>query len=931
MNLVVGIDLGTSNTVVAVSDRLGARVVPLEQYTSVNETETLPQLPSVLYNVLPEESFLTPTSNAGWVVGAHARTRSVEVPERVITSAKSWLCHPGVDRTAAILPWVSRRDDDEEANDGARLSPVDASAAVLRQVIHGLKQAGVTLDADTTIVLTVPASFDPVARQLTSEAARRAGLNAKLLEEPQAAFYDWLHRATPQPIEQLLRLGSAARVLVVDVGGGTTDLTLLQVGPRDGLSPTELVTLPPHQRVSVERVAVGRHLLLGGDNIDLMLAHVVERKFALKKRLPPSEFAQLVAACQRAKERLLGVEPPERVPVRLIRRGAALVGNTLAAELTREEVQTLVLDGFLPVERFETPLVRRQSALLGFGLPFESDPAITRHMSQFLRENSETLPPRVDAVLFNGGFFKSPVVCARVLEVLGQWVGKGVVQLPHAEPDFAVAVGAVYHGLAIRGSGLRFGGGSARGYYIAARAEGGSDKGVCVVPKGAAEEQSFRVDALPLSLAVGKVVNFNLFANRVQKHEAGAVVDLADESFEPLPALRTKLDADGAQESVRVVLQGALTAVGTLELSCVETVPPQRTFELAFELRQAGTSETLVTRASVAVPPTNVSSASTALVSQAQELLHRVFGKGRKDVHPREVKDLWRELERLLGPRKDWDLAQNRSLADTLLPLAAGRRRSVDHERVYFSLAGFFLRPGFGHVLDPERLQLLQPLFEPGLTFANDRPTLDQFFVAWRRVAAGLDESTQNTIRQLCDPLIAPSELKLKKSKSFKAAATPLLWDLSSWLERVPAEQRGVLGQWVLERTWTTRDPQNWEWLGRIGAREPLYASAHHVVRVRQVEAWVEHLLSEPWEANHAPTQSALIGAALALARCTNDRARDIAEPLRERVASRLLSVGAPAEAVEAVQGYVPNVRARAIAYGDDLPPGLQLTEGAGT
>lgn len=926
MSRVIGIDLGTSNTVVAVAERTTARVVPLDQYTDVGETRALPQLPSVLYHALPEESFVG--SDASWVVGAHARKRSAEVPERVITSAKSWLCHPGVDRTAAILPWVSRRDSDDEVEENVtRLSPVDASAAILRQVKHGLAHAKVPLEEDTTVVVTVPASFDQVARQLTVEAARRAELNVKLLEEPQAAFYAWLHRATPRAVEQLLRDAKGSCVLIVDVGGGTTDLTLVQVKARDGLSPTELVTLPAYDRVSVERMAVGRHLLLGGDNIDLALAHTVERRFELVKRLPPSEFAKLVATCQHAKERLLGVDPPESVPIRLLRRGAQLVGNTLHAELTRTEVETLVFDGFLPADPIETPVKRRSSALMGFGLPFEADAAITHHLGQFLREHgaSPATAVQVDAVLFNGGLFKSPVVCARVVKILSQWVGKPVVQLPSAEPDFAVALGAVHYGLALGGTGSRFTGGSALGYYVGVRTQDGADKAVCIVPKGAPEEQVFRVDSVPLSLVLGKTVSFGLFANRVAKHQAGEVVELEPQHFDHLPAVRTKLDANGSQESVKVALQGALSAVGTLDLVCVELAPPHRQFDLAFELRQSTQASVAPMRTPVAAPSVGTARVGEAALFEAHEVLHRVFGKGRKDVTPRYVKDVWRELERLLGPRKEWDLALNRNLVDTLLPLAAGRRRSSDHERLFFALCGFCLRPGFGHAKDAERLQLFEPLFEQGVTFHGDRPTLDQFFVAWRRVATGIGETTQCLMRQLCDPLIAPAEQKLKKSKTFKAAETPLVWDLLSWLERVPSERRGVLGQWVLERTWSNRDPQNWEWLGRIGAREPLYASAHHVVRTRQAEAWVEHLLSEPWDVSTA--QNTLIGAALALARCTNDRARDINDTLRERVVVRLTSVNAPEDVVEAVRHFVPNTRQASSVYGDDLPPGLELTD----
>ena len=938
---VIGIDLGTSNTVAAATSDSGVTVVPLRQYTAPHQTEQRTLLPSCLYLPLPEEAFSSlgqpPTS---WIVGEHARRRAAEVPDRVVTSAKSWLCHSGVDREAEILPWIAGRDEGE-AHDAVKLSPLQASSLILRQVRIGLQQVNEGWDARHA-VLTVPASFDQVARKLTLEAAQQAGIAVSLLEEPQAAFYDWLHRAPVEEIEALCKDERPKVVLVVDVGGGTTDLTLLRVTPRP-LAVDSSSSASLNDRLAVERIAVGRHLLLGGDNVDLALAHAMERKMLQGKRLGPSDFAQLIAACKGAKEVLLSPQAPPAVPIRLARRGSALVGNTLSVELTREEVETLVLDGFLPEVSLDTPIKHAASGLLSFGLPFERDAAITRHICQFLRQHaneSGAAEPNqsasVDAVLFNGGLFKSDIVARRVASVLSQWAGKSVQVLAGPEPDYAVARGAVWYGLSLRGEGLRITGGSSHGYYIGVHTPSGAQRAVCVVPKGAHEEETFTVNEPPLELTLGTPVRFELFASSVLRHQAGNVIDPLEEThalqrLPPVSTLLTPQDGDQDKEAqqtgqIPVRLQGALTAVGTLDLACQETGSAARRFGLAFELRPQelkGKPQTTLAPPAAAPAPTKRSTVNNAAFAEATEVLVRVFGKGRKDVKAREVKDVWRELERLLGPRRDWDLALNRALFDVLMPLAQGRRRSADHERVFYSLAGYSLRPGFGHALDPDRVRLLEPLFEPGLAFHTERLSWEQFYIAWRRVASGVSEQTQGRMRELCDPFVAPSELKLKKPKAFKAIELPALWDLLSWLERVTPEKRALFGQWILERTWTSRNPKHWEWLGRVGAREPTYASAHHVVRPRHAEAWLEHLLSEAWE--EAPTAPL---SALRMARCTGDRARDVNETLRERVATRLELVAASPQWAQAVRQHVPIERGSDVeVYGEDLPVGLRMLD----
>jgi hypothetical protein len=480
-----------------------------------------------------------------------------------------------------------------------------------------------------------------------------------------------------------------------------------------------------------------------------------------------------------------------------------------------------------------------------------------------------------------------------------------------------VARGAVIYGRALQGRGLRIGGGSAHGYYL--RVEGAAERAVCVVPRGSKEGER-HLAAVPLALQLGRPVRFDLFASDAGPvHAPGQLVAIDDERFERLPSVATSFEGDtaGAVEEIRVGLAGELTPLGTLDLACVEAGAGGRSFRLAFELR--GAEPALSRRATSLPPPPR----SRARLDEAAEAIQRVFGKGRSDVKPRETKDLFRELERLLGERVAWTTEVTRTLFDVVASKHRARRRSADHERVYWMLTGFCLRPGFGHPLDPGRIALVEPLFSEGLAFADEARGWQQFFIAWRRMCAGLSERTQGAIRKLVDPHLAPAELKLAKPKGFKPLAYDEMLELASFLERVPAQLRTTLARYVLERTWTARDPRLWAAIGRIGARVPAYASAHHVIAPNDAERLLDHLLREKWdEMPSAPR------AAMQLARVTGDRARDVAESVRREVQSRLERHGARADFIRAVSEYVPVEEAdRLENFGEQLPVGLRLLD----
>jgi len=903
---IVGIDLGTTHVVVAESSIGGddaPRVFPLPQLVTASEVQGRALLPSVLYAPTADESASDPWGEPPWVSGEYALRRGAEVPGRLVASAKSWLCHASVDRLAPILPWGV------EGADVPRISPLDASARYLTHVRRAWDEAHPdALLPEQEVVLTVPASFDEAARELTIRAAEKAGLTARLLEEPQAAFYDYMRHAG---YAELTRMGEAL-VLVCDVGGGTTDLSLIRVARGTGAEP-----------LAVTRVAVGRHLLLGGDNMDLALAHACEARLGDAK-LDPARFGQLVLACRAAKERLLGDGAPDDVGVSVAGAGSRLVGGTRSTRITRAEAEAIVLDGFLPAAPRDAVPERARSGLVGFGLPYERDVAITRHVAAFFARHAAAggdLAEAPRALLLNGGVFKARRIAERLAQAIDAWGGPPVTILPHADPDVAVARGAVAYALARRGRGLRIESGSARGYYVEVESKvpGTPRSGVCVVPRGAKEGVPQVASSLPLELVVGRPVRFELYASDdAREHRPGDLVTLDEEHYDRLPPLAASFgDAKANPESLAVVLEGELSAVGTLDLACVEAAPSgpaARRFRLAFALRGD------VTRPSLTPPPSSVSR-SPRVMEDARAAIDRVLGKGRGDVASREVKDLVRELERLLGERASWTTPVARTIFDAIWAGHRARKRSPEHERVFWQLAGYCLRPGFGDPLDASRVGALGPLAAEKLAFPDQARGWQQFWNTWRRVAAGLDEPAQVLLRDMVDPFLAPAEAKLKKPKGRPPEGRYEMLEMASSLERLPASRRGELGAWLLELTWTDRDPRLWAAIGRLGARIPAYASVDHVVSPPSVERWIDHLLREKW--NEVPTAAE---AAARMARFTEDRGRDLSERVRQEVARRLQALGTrPSWARAVIERVDLEERDRIAFFGEEIPVGLRL------
>ncbi len=583
----VGIDLGTTHSAVSyqeldAKEGRGAHqaLLPVPQLTSPGTVESRQLLPSFLYlaakDEFPAQSLTLPWTEPSEVVaGEFARSHGAKVPSRLVSSAKSWLAHGQVDRRAAFLP----AGLDES---GHKLSPVDATTKLLQHLRNAWNHAFEEHSLESqAVVITVPASFDPGACALTEEAAKRAGFGeVTLLEEPQAALYAWLE-AHAHSFRKVLKKDDV--VLVVDIGGGTTDFSLIQVTEESG-------------DFALKRLAVGDHILLGGDNMDLALAHgAAARLKAQGKSLDAWQMNALVYACRTAKETLLGPSAPEEVALTIPGRGSSLLGASLRTTLLRTEVQSLVLDGFFPlVESSAQVQTPSASGLRQLGLPYASEAAITRHLAAFLAKQSKALDgnARPTHLLLNGGVLKAAAIVTRLTELFARWA-LPVTFLDGADLDLAVARGAAHFGWVKQGHGIRIRGGTARAYYVGVESGGLAIPGfsppvraLCIAPLGMEEGTAADVSTERFGLVVGEPTSFRFFSSPTRRDDTvGTFVDDVSELNE-LPRVETTLatEQSSAGDMVPVHLGAAVSVLGALELSARDEVSG-RHWKLTFSVR----------------------------------------------------------------------------------------------------------------------------------------------------------------------------------------------------------------------------------------------------------------------------------------------------------------------------------------------------------
>ncbi|MGE0826728.1 MAG: Hsp70 family protein [Candidatus Binatia bacterium] len=923
----VGIDLGTTNCAVAYVDTsksLSVQSFPIPQLVNEATVAPAPMLPSFLYlpgpHDLPLGSLALPWDRErDYAVGQFARTQGARVPGRLISSAKSWLCHPEVDRQAAILPWGGPPEV-------KKLSPVEASARYLLHIREAWNQRlGKSYALETQqVILTVPASFDEVARELTIQAAELAGLaRVTLLEEPQAAFYAWLAAHTDSWHTQLA-VGS--QILVCDIGGGTSDLSLIAVTEGKG-------------QLQLERIAVGEHLLLGGDNMDIALARQVETRLTKGGRLDAQRWHTLTHLCRMAKEDLFADPNRHSVPLTIAGRGSAVVGGSLSDMVTREELERIVIEGFFPVVDLSTrPRRGARTGLQEFGLPYATEPEIPRHLAEFLRQHSgpdSESPLRPDAVLFNGGALTPLAIRQRILSILGHWFASAEepawqpTMLANASLELAVAYGAAYYGLVRRGQGVRIGGGSARAYYIGVGASGqgkGADSDVvnalCLVRHGMEEGEEVRLSEPEFEVLTNQPVSFPLYASSTRtSDEAGAMVQLSREQYVQLPAIRTVLrfGKKAGEMKIPVQVSARFTEVGTLELWC-ESRQTNHRWRLQFQLRGEGTAAPLPN-------PTSVSDEHVideTVLAEAAQLIRITFGVISSPTGaPMSLQGLPRQLEQVLGTGKEgWPLSAIRQLWDSLWECEKKRERSPEYEARWLNLVGFCLRPGFGHSTDEWRLQQLWKLYPRGVRHGNAVQCRAEWWNLWRRVAAGLTRQQQTVLYNDIAPWLLPKLKNRIKAGRSKVGPQEIreMWQVMGSCERLTPEAKADLGEELLRSVEKGKasDQELWAF-SRLGARALIAGPANCVVRREVASRWIERLLKAEWRKPEA------VGFALVqLARYTGDRSRDLDEELRRRLAERLSSLPAGARWAKQVQEVVAlEEKEQARILDESLPVGL--------
>lgn len=601
----IGIDLGTTHCVLSYVDLndedAAVTVMPIPQLTNPGNVEERSQLPSFMYQA--HESELAPGDTAlPWnaqpkaIVGAMARTLGSKTPIRLISSAKSWLCHGGVNRRDAFLPLNS-------PNEVAKVSPVEATQNYLEHLADAWNNAHPeTPIFDQDVTITVPASFDPAARDLTAEAARNVGFkHLTLLEEPQAAVYSWI-KNNDETWRDQVSVGDI--VLVVDIGGGTTDLSLVAVTEDDG-------------NLTLNRVAVGDHILLGGDNMDLALAYRLKMKLAQEgKQLQPWQVQAITHACRDAKEDLLNDSELKSVPIVVPSRGSKLLGGTLQTELTQEEVQQTLVEGFFPQTAVEEmPVQTARGALTQMGLPYAQDAAVSRHVASFLSRQSQAVEElfekyeqvhdgfiRPTAILFNGGVLKSSLLADRLMSIINSWLttagSEEAKRLQGLDLDLAVASGASYYGSVRRGKGVRIRGGIASSYYVGIESAMPAIPGMepplealCVAPFGMEEGSEVNVPSQEFGLIIGQPVHFKFFGSTVRREDtAGTHLDWWEpEEMEELPEIQVTLpvtEGRSAGEVVPVKLASRVTELGTLCLEAISTENGQK-WQVEFDVRES--------------------------------------------------------------------------------------------------------------------------------------------------------------------------------------------------------------------------------------------------------------------------------------------------------------------------------------------------------
>lgn len=833
---VVGIDLGTTNSAVAYSDGLSVQLFRIPQLTSKGVVEPLPTLPSFLY-----------LGDQGPIVGEWAREEGALLPTRLIQSAKSWLSNTAANRKEKILPFEA---------DHREFSPVEASACYLAHIRQEWNRRFDLPLEEQEVILTIPASFDEVGRSLTVEAAHIAGIKQlTLLEEPQAAFYNWLmdHEKDlyPNNLKNSNSLKEGETILVIDVGGGTTDFSLIEVTAEGGF----------------QRMAVGKHLLLGGDNMDVTLMQVM----GVNKH-----------QARLAKESLLGGK--ERVSFWIAGKGSHVVGGGRGIELTKQEIETLLVEGFFGLYDFEeAQRLAQGTGIRQMGLPYEREPSITKHLASFLSKQKKP-----NYVLFNGGTMKALPFRQRIIESIEKWFPRQeeIKVLASSSLDLAVSRGAAYFGMVRKGAGIRIGGGIPRSYYLKID----DVQVITILPRGF--EGGELISEYTYALLPNTPVSFQLYYSHTRLGDhPGTLLPFLEEEMTPLPPIQTVLRFGAHnRERIGVRMRIQLTEIGTLELWLTSEKTAHK-WKLEFQLAAYVKEERLEDE-----------TLEADLLQKASYLLTESFAVGKGDL----IKKVMSVLEECIQrPRNQWPPSLLRGLFDSLLNHADKRTLSQNYAVRFWNLAGFFLRPGRGYPLDDFRIKQLWKIVLADSKKNTCEEEQVQKMICYRRIAAGLTKGQQ---------LHLYGELSLKKWKRRGDYAYSEQVRALASLEWIDLPIKIRFGEELVQRITSGKGSPCDAWaLGRLAARELLYASGANVISSTICEGWIERLMKI--------TDRELCFPLSLMARKTDCCEINLSSSIIEKV--KLFLGEEEASLLERPLSHFEQER----RFGDALPPGLSIQQ----
>lgn len=909
---IIGVDLGTSNCALAYIDTLnpeaGTQLHEIEQRQTEKASGPSKFLPSFLY--LAKESA---DDKPARIVGHFAKKQLSYLPGRVVQSAKSWLAHQDSLGSTAILPWGS-----DEIKWQDKVSAVDASAQYLRHLAECWDNTiGVTEDSykfeRQRVIITVPASFTEDAQGLTLEAARKAGYPAdvRLLEEPQAALYNWLE-------SRALDTNAAAalsevfpdisqhpkRVLVCDVGGGTTDFSLFELKMSE-------------HGLEIVRSKVSEHLLLGGDNIDLAIAQHLEPQLRRNNQpLSTAEWITLTAQCREAKESVLGEkdEASDTFHISIAGRGSSLFSSSRTASLPLSTLKQVVSSEFFPDCTASEKIEHMQADPSEIGLPSISVKAVTRHLASFLDGAS------VDGILYAGGSLTPPYLRERLTAVITSWMPLPPIVLESPDISESVARGAARFGLVLEKPKDIIHGGYPRSLYIEVEAKKGAKKLVCIVAKGSEVDSSVKVDTLTLKALVNQPIKVQPYYSTVRPTDtAGDLIETDTENVHPLPMLQTVLELPPHRprpphDQLQVRIRSSISETGLLSISCDEVTPADsegHSWKLTFNVRKHADDE----QPSEPEPVDHFE--LPAELDSVKSEINAVFGKSKTNDKKVQPKRLVSTIEKTLSQkRSDW---HPRLLRNMWPPLERGmtrKGRSPAHESTWFYLAGFVLRPGYGTSLDSAYISQLWKSFSLGLHHPKEAQVVDQWYIMWRRVSGGLEQSKQEDIFSSVAPKV------FNQGKSANLEAIRLLCSL----ERISPEKKKKVGAFLVKRIEAKSDSRRvhlmWE-LGRLCCRVPMYANTQFAVPPTSLMEWFSRLSDMEWTKPELSRFQTIFAQAC---RISGDRSVDLNLDQRRSVTDFMHRTGASQELTRMIETLVETSdQDKRMLFGEALPHGLKL------